>query len=727
EAFSQGRPSPLAELPLQYADFACWQRQWLTGEVLEAELDYWRERFAGVPARLELPWDRPRPAVPSYRGRSLAVALPEDLSRTLAAFARRQGATLFMTLLAAFQVLLGRWADEKDVAVGTPIAGRTHRDIEELIGFFVNTLVLRTDLASGTNGDGPTFQELVARVRQVALDAYAHQELPFEQLVGEVEPERDLSTTPLFQVMFILQNAPQVTAGGPDRPMSSLEIEGETTKFDLTLSLRESELGVNGSLAYRSDLFDRTTIARLCAQYSRLLAAIVDDPERRIGELPLLSAAERHQLLTAWNDTLWPEPQDLVFHELFEVRVGECPEAVAVVCPPGKRVSYRELNRRANRLAARLRELGVGDPASRPEEVVGVCLERSAELIVALLAIFKAGGAYLPLDPEDPPERLAFLLEDSGVQVVLAQEQTAAALPAAARAGVLSDWDFTAPGEAANPVSGATASHRAYVIYTSGSTGRPKGVMVEHRSLVDFLDWVDRDLLGARTRTLPLVNSISFDASLKQLFGPFVRGAAVVILDKTTVAEPAALLAALDASALDALNCVPSLWAALLGAMESGEAAVPATLCTLWLGGEELREELVRRTRALRPELEIGNVYGPTEATSLSSWCPRLGAGRPTIGWPLANTRLYVLDGTLRPVPMGVTGELAIAGPGVARGYLRRPGLTAARFVPDPFGGVAGVRGGGSQRASRGPSGGLCDSRRFRAGPARAARVGPAN
>ncbi|MCP4660645.1 MAG: amino acid adenylation domain-containing protein, partial [bacterium] len=732
EALSQGQPSPLGELVVQYADYAAWQRQWLVGEVLGTQLNYWREKLAGAPARLELPTDRPRPAVQSYRGHSLAVALSEELSAAVNALSRRRSATPFMTLLAAFKALLHRFTGEDDLVVGTPIAGRTHREIEGLIGFFVNTLVLRTVV--GGSGDpgyghpgGQTYERLLEQVRQVALDAYAHQDIPFEQLVEELRPERDLSSTPLFQVMFILQNVPQGDVEMPALAMSPLAAEGATTKFDLTLSVQEDERGWSGTLSYRSDLFDRTTIARLRAHFGRLLAGVVEDPERRIGELTLLSAAERHQILIAWNDVPDLDPQGLLFHELFEAQVEACPEAVAVVfhrpqldanadserlvgrCPsllhrtvvhpPQQAVSYRELDRRANRLAVRLRELGVGGPASRPEEIVGVCLERSPELIAGLLAILKAGGAYLPLDPEDPPARLAYLLEDSGVSVVLAEEQTAGTLPAAALAGmdVISDWDFAAPGEAPNPVSGVTASQRAYLIYTSGSTGRPKGVSVEHRSLVDFLEWVDRELLGARTRTVPLVNSISFDASLKQLFGPLLRGAPVVVLSKETVAEPAALLAALDAAALEALNCVPSLWAALLGAMESGEAAVPAALRTLWLGGEELREDLVRRTRALRPELEIGNAYGPTEATSLSSWAPRLGAGRPTIGRPLANTRLYVLDGTLRPVPMGVTGELAIAGPGVARGYLRRPGLTAARFVPnpfsgDPFGGVAGMR-----------------------------------
>ncbi|MCP4658511.1 MAG: amino acid adenylation domain-containing protein, partial [bacterium] len=681
-----GRPSPIPELPIQYADYAHWQRQWLAGEVLEAELGYWRKQLAGVP-RLELPTDRPRPTLQSFRGRYLPVAFSEELGGALAALARRPGATLFMILLAAFKTLLSRWTRQQDVVVGSPIAGRTRREIEDLIGFFVNNLVLRSDLSGR-----PTFDELVTRVRRVTLDAYLHQTLPFERLVEELAPERNLGFNPLFQVMLALQNAP---VGGAEQPGLSLEplpLQGGTAKFELSLLL--SGTGRAGLLTYNTDLFDQTTARRFVAHFERVLEGIAVDPERRIGEVALLSAAERHQLLRAWNDVLRPDPRDVVFPELFEAQVEASPEAVAVACPPQQAVSYRELNRRANRLGARLRELGVGGPASRPDEVVGICLERSAELIVGLLAIFKAGGAYLPLEPEDPPDRLAYLLEDSGVSVVLAEERTLATMPAATLAGieVLSEWDFAAPGEAANPVSGVTASHRAYVIYTSGSTGRPKGVMVEHGSLVDYLRWVDRELFGERVCTVPLVTPVTFDASLKQLFAPLLRGAPVQVLDKQTVTQPAALLAALAASGDEALNCVPSLWEALLAAMESGEAVVPRRLRCLWVGGEPLREELVRRSLAVLPALEIRNLYGPTEATANASAASVSGADRPTIGRPLVNRWLYVLDPGLRPVPIGVAGELAIAGPGVARGYLGRPGLTAERFVPDPLGGAAGRR-----------------------------------
>ncbi|MCP4662085.1 MAG: amino acid adenylation domain-containing protein, partial [bacterium] len=681
-AFAEGDPSPLEELPIQYADHAVWQRQWLSGEVLEEELGYWRLELAGVP-RLELPTDRPRPAVQTFRGGSRPVVLSAELSESLARLSREHGATLFMTLLAGFKALLARYAGQDDVAVGTPIAGRSQREIEDLIGFFVNTLVLRTDL-----GGDPAYRELLLRVRRVALDAYAHQHLPFERLVEELEPERDLSSTPLFQVMFVLQNLPQETLEMPELTMRSMATEMATTKFELTLSLQESGNRVYGGLAYNTDLFDQTTILRFVAHFERLLAGIAADPERRVGEVALWNAAERHQLLTAWNDTLRVDGPRAPFHELFEARVEAGPEAVAVV-GSGVAWSYRELNRRANRLAARLRELGVGS-----EQVVGICLERSAELIAGLLAILKSGGAYLPLDPEEPPERLAYLLEDSGVAVVLAEERTAAALLAAAPAGVevLAEWDFAAPGEAPNPASGVTASQRAYVIYTSGSTGRPKGVMVEHGSLVDYLRWTDRELLGDRAGTAPLVTPVTFDASLKQLFTPLVRGAAVRVPAKETVAEPAALLAALAASGAEALNCVPALWEALVEAMESDEAAVPESLRRLWVGGEELRDELVRRTLALVPALDLRNLYGPSEATANASWSKVDGTGRPTIGRPLANRWLAVLDGALRPVPIGVAGELAIAGPGVARGYLRRPGLTAARFVPEPFTRTAGGR-----------------------------------
>ncbi|MCP4660487.1 MAG: AMP-binding protein, partial [bacterium] len=416
QALSQGGPSPLPELPLQYADFAHWQRQWLAGEALETELAYWTEQLAGAPPQLELPTDRPRPAVQSFRGRHLAVALTETLSEALAALARREGATLFMTLLAAFKVLLHRYTGREDIVVGTPIAGRNRREIEGLIGFFVNTLVLRTDLSRGTANRGtanrgPMYRELLARVRRVSLDAYAHQDLPFERLVEELEPQRDLSSTPLFQVMFALQNAPRERFELPELTLSTLSAAGETAKFDLTLTLQEDAAGIRGELEYSTDLFDPTTMVRLVAHFERLLEGIVEDPERRLAELPRMTAPERHQLLVEWRETGTAPPPDLCIRELFEAQVEARPDARAVVCGPTM-LSYRELDERASRLAHHLRELGVV-----PEVLVGIAAERRPEVVVGLLGILKAGGVYLPLDPSHPEERLAFQLRDAGARV----------------------------------------------------------------------------------------------------------------------------------------------------------------------------------------------------------------------------------------------------------------------------------------------------------------------
>ncbi|MCP4663456.1 MAG: AMP-binding protein, partial [bacterium] len=429
EAFSRGRPSPLAELPLQYADFAHWQRQWLRDEVLEAELGFWKQMLSGAPQRLELPTDRPRPAIQTFRGQTRPVALSRELSAALEALSRREGATLYMTLLATFQLLLSRTTGRDDVVVGSPIAGRNRREIEALIGFFVNTLVLRTRLRHHGS-----FRELVAEVRRVTLDAYAHQDLPFERLVEELQAQRDLSSTPLFQVMFILQNAPAAGVEMPGLAPDALTAEATTAKFDLTLSLQEGEAGASGALEYNTDLFDPTTMVRLAGHFERLLEGIVEDPERRLAELPGLTAPERHQLLLEWPGTGVEAPPDLCIQELFEAQVEARPDARAVVCGPTM-LSYRELDERARRLADHLRELGIGREAGPPEVVVGIAAERRPEVVVGLLGILKAGGVYLPLDPSLPEERLAFQLGDAGARVLLVCESAAERLPEPQRHG----------------------------------------------------------------------------------------------------------------------------------------------------------------------------------------------------------------------------------------------------------------------------------------------------
>jgi amino acid adenylation domain-containing protein len=682
-AFAGGWRSPLAALPIQYADYAAWQRRRLDGAALEPELAYWRERLAGAPWVLELPTDRPRPPVPTHRGARLAISVPPALAGALKALGRREGATLYMTLLAAFQALLGRYTGRDDLLVGSPVAGRGHTDLEGLIGFFVNTLVLRADLA----GD-PSFRELLGRVRGVALGAFAHQALPFEKLVEALRPPRERSRAPLIQVLFALQNAPREALALPGLDVSPLELAGRAAKLDLVLSLREEDGGLRGHFEYAVDLFDEATVARLAGHFRTLLEGIVADPEQRVSELPLLTEPERQQLLAGWNATQAEYPREACVHELFEAQVERTPDAAAVGFE-GQQLTYRELNRRANGLAHHLRRLGVG-----PEVLVGICVERSWEILVGLLGILKAGGAYVPLDPSYPKERLAFMLEDGQAPVLLTQRRLAGSLPDYGGQVVCLDGDLEAVAGAReeNPVSGATPANLAYVIYTSGSTGRPKGVAVEHRSLANYLTWVSEALLGRTVQVLPTVTTLTFDASLKQVFGPLLQGGEVWVLPEAVAMEPAALLRAIRTRAGVGLNCVPTYWEAVLDALRSGRGPTPAGLDGLLLGGERFGQELVARSLAVLPNLQVWNFYGPTEATA-NAVVGRTGPGAEvTIGRPIANTRIYLLDRYLNPVPVGIPGELHIGGVGLARGYLSHPELTAERFIPDPFSAEPGAR-----------------------------------
>ncbi|RPI05054.1 MAG: non-ribosomal peptide synthetase, partial [Zetaproteobacteria bacterium] len=528
-----GRPPDLPALPIQYADYAIWQRQWLQGDVLAAQLAYWRDRLAGAPAHLELPTDRPRPAVQTTRGAHRGRTLPPALRAALEALGRQAGATLFMTLLAAFQTLLARYTGQEDIVVGSPIAGRTRVETEGLIGFFVNTLVLRTDLAGN-----PPFRELLGRVREGCLGAYAHQELPFEKLVEELQPARTLSQSPLFQVMFILQNAPRTPLALPGLTLTPFRVESGTAKFELSLAVTATETGLQTTAEYNADLFDAATIDRLLGHYQTLLEGIVAAPDRPIGALPLLTAAERHQLLVAWNATATAYPRDCRVHELFEAQVARTPEAVAVVWAD-QTLSYGELNRRANQLAHHLQHLGVG-----PETLVGLCLERSPELVVGLLGILKAGGAYVPLDPTYPRDRLAFMLEDSRAAVLLTQTRLLAGLPAHDAHVVCLDTAGAAlaPESPENPPCVGTADTLAYVLYTSGSTGQPKGVAMPHRPLVNLISWqASESRLSRGARTLQF-SPLSFDVSFQELLTTWCAGGTVVLITEDVRRDPARLL-----------------------------------------------------------------------------------------------------------------------------------------------------------------------------------------
>ncbi|MCE9671221.1 non-ribosomal peptide synthase/polyketide synthase [Myxococcus stipitatus] len=672
-ALSRGEPSPLSELPVQYADYAVWQRESLRGERLEAQLAWWRQQLAGAPHALELPTDRPRPPVQTFRGARLPISLSRELSEALQTLARDAGVTPFMLLLAAFQTLLHRYSGQEDLSVGVPVAGRDRTELEGLIGFFANTLVLRTRL-----GGDPTFRELLGRVRESTLDTFAHQDVPFEKLVEELRPERDLSRGPLFQVMFAPQQdaLPELSLSG--LTLRSLEVDHRTSSFDLTLFLTDTAREISGSLEFNTDLFDEATAARMLSHLRTLLAGVVATPDRRLSELPLLPEAERQRILVEWNDTKQDSPPTCI-HELFEAQVGSTPDAIALVFGD-QQLTYRELDARADTLAAHLRELGVG-----PDRLVAICVERSLEMMVGLLSILKAGGAYVPLDPSYPKERLEMMLGDSGARVLLTQRRLEGLLSAQGARVVYLEEPVPASRVARGTEARPTGDDLAYVIYTSGSTGRPKGVMVRHRGVANFFVGMDARI-GTTPGTWLAVTSISFDISVLELFWTLTRGFKVVVQPEGL--DDRALAARIRRHAVTHLQCTPSLARALT--LDSEVSASLSSLSRLMVGGEALPPELAVTLLRMVPG-GLLNMYGPTETTIWSS-THRVDAGPVTIGTPIANTALYILDGHLRPVPVGVAAELYIAGEGVARGYLGRPELTAERFIPDPFSPEPGAR-----------------------------------
>jgi amino acid adenylation domain-containing protein len=684
EAFSTGQPSPLAELPIQYTDFAYWQREHLRGELLAGKLTYWKRQLASPLPVLQLPSDRPRPAIRSYRGATLAFTLPQALVHSLKLLSRREGVTLFMTLLAAFQALLARYTGQADICVGMPIANRNRVEFESLIGLFLNTLVLRTNL----EGD-PSFSELLRRVREVTLLAYEHQDLPFEKLLEELQPERDLSHTPLFQVLFALQNAPKPSLNIPGLSLkwSSLGVESGASKIDLALLMEETPDGLAGLFEYNTDLFDEATLKRMSVHLQTLLEDAAARPESRLSALQLLPEAERRWLLGDLNNTQAAYPADSCLHELFEAQVARSPDAVALVFET-QRLTYDELNGRANKLARYLQALGVG-----PESVVGVCVERSAEMIVALLGVLKAGGAYLPLDPASPAERLDFMLEDARAAVVLTQQRLADSLPArAARVVCLdTDWAQIAEHSDARVAAGASPDNLAYAIYTSGSTGQPKGVMIAHRGVCNTLRWRQKQfLLNAADRVLQTI-PFSFDPSVWQILGTLVSGAQLVLARPGGQQDVAYLLRIMTEQGITVADFAPSMLQALLGERTRESCR---QLRHVFCGGEVMPVAL--RTQFHHSlSANLHNIYGPTEASidTTCHTCQREDTGSTVaIGRPIANAQVYLLDPHLRPVPLGVPGELYIGGVGLARGYLNQPALTAERFIPHPFGTTPGAR-----------------------------------
>ncbi len=688
DAFSTGQPSPLPELPLQYGEFARRQREWLQGPVLEEQLDFWRRELAGAPELLELPMDRPRPAIQTYSGAFQTFLVPEPVSARLKALAQEERSSLFMVLLAALDVLLYRYTGQVDLPVGTPIANRNHGEIEGLVGFFVNTVVIRGDLSGA-----PTFRELLQRIRERSLGAFAHQDLPFERLVEELRPARHLSHHPLFQVMMFLQNLPD--APGPSEaaspeppPEDELRAYPCKAKFDLSLGLEETSAGLSGGFEYNTDLFDHRTVWRLIQHFQRLLTEIASDCDRRIHELPLMGEVERQLLLKDWNDITWPLLGGVCAHHLIEAVAYRTPDAIALEFM-GETLTYGELNQRANQLAHQLIALGVG-----PEVPVGLWLPRTPELIIGVLAILKAGGAYLPLDPSYPPERIRLMLEDAGAPVVLTQEDLHDPVVAHGRriAFVPSDW-AEAAGSRIEPPRRATERNLAYVLYTSGSTGTPRGVMVEHRSLAAYVRAAIAAFeLEPRDRVLQFA-SISFDVAAEEIFATLAAGATLVLRTDSMLDSVPSFLRHCRDWRLSVVGLPTAYWHEVVRGLR--RESLPSSVRLVVIGGEQaLAEQVEAWLERVPGSVRLLNAYGPTETTISATLCTLAGphapersawGSRPPIGQPLRNTRVYVLDERMQPVPVGVPGELYVGGLGVARGYLRDPSRTSERFLPDPF------------------------------------------
>jgi amino acid adenylation domain-containing protein/non-ribosomal peptide synthase protein (TIGR01720 family) len=717
-AFAGGQALALPELPIQYADYAIWQRDWLQSTAdqqasspLQTQLAYWRRSLANASTILELPTDHPRPAIQSFRGAKQFFTLGA-LDAQLRALSQREDVTLFMTLLAAFYTLLYRYTGQDDILVGTPIANRTRVETEGLIGLFANTLVLRGDLAGN-----PSFRELARRVRTATLGAYAHQDLPFEQLVEELQPERDMSRNPLFQVMFVLQNTPGSALELPNLTLQSLPSDSGAAKFDWWLAIEEAPGQLFGILQYNTDLFESAMIARLLGHLRTLLQGIVADPQRRLSELPLLSRAERQQVIE-WNATMIAYPQERCLHELIEAQVAQTPDAIALVFDgettkderrktkdegtdssfvlrPSSimQLTYAELDRRANQLARHLRTLGVG-----PDQPVGLYIERSTELMIALLGIHKAGAAYLPLDPAYPRDRLALMLADAQVQVLLVAttddgrrttdggaDPSLVVRPSSCviTVDLHADWPQIARHSDADLPAAATADNLAYLLFTSGSTGLPKGVPISHRAIVNRLRWMqDAYRLTAADRVLQKT-PLSFDVSVWECFWPLLNGACVVLARPAGHRDAAYLVQLCDTMQITTLHFVPAMLGVVLAEPGLERCAITRVFCS----GEVLPVEFQQRCFA-RLGAALYNLYGPTEAAvDVTAWRCAPGDARSSvpIGRPVANTQIYVLDPHMQPVPIGVPGELFIGGVQLARGYFARPDLTAERFVPNPF------------------------------------------
>ncbi|MFB2939110.1 amino acid adenylation domain-containing protein [Aerosakkonemataceae cyanobacterium BLCC-F154] len=666
--------SPLQDLPIQYADYAYWQRQWLQNDIINTQLNYWLKQLADAPPIIELLTDYPRSAVQTFRGSIQRFKLGNNLTNKLKKLSQKSGTSLFMTLQAAFVTFLYRYTGQEDIVIGSPITNRNRPALESLIGFFVNTLVLRTQLKNN-----PTFKDLLAQVRQVALDAYVHQDLPFDRLVEVLQPQRHLSHTPLFQVMFVLQNSPieKLNLAGLDVTQIELDKPTAGATFDLTLSMQEIDSELRGAFEYNANLFDDDTIARMVEHFQILVEAIVNNPDERVGQIPLLTAAQQEQLLVEWNQT-HTSYSHLCIHQLFEQQVERTPDAIAIQWE-NQQFTYQELNNRANQLANYLQKLGVG-----AETLVGICLERSPKIIIAMLGILKAGGAYLPLDPTYPSDRLTFMLEDAQVFLLLTEQQLSGKLTNVKQICLDRDWSVICQENQQNLNCYTTANNLAYIIYTSGSTGQPKGVMVTHQGVVRLA--VNTDYVKLQpTDVIAQVSNTSFDAATFEIWGALLNGAKVAILNREIILSPRDFASSLQTEGITILFITTALFNKIVQEVPSAFRH----LRYLLFGGEAVDTRRVRQLLAVDEPQKLLHVYGPTENTTFSTWYHiqqiKPKAETVPIGRSIANTQSYILDRYLQPVPIGVTGELYLGGTGLARGYLNRPDLTSERFISHPF------------------------------------------
>jgi amino acid adenylation domain-containing protein len=671
DAYQQAAQPDLPLLPIQYGDFAVWQEEFLSDERLGADLAYWTRQLAGPIPPLDLLTDRPRPAVERYRGDRLTFALDSGIADSILRVSREEGVSVFMVALAAFMVLLMRYCGQQDICVGTPVAGRNRQELEPLIGFFVNTLVLRTDLSGN-----PSFRDVLGRVRETALGAYAHQDVPFERLVDALHVTRDPGRNPLFQVMLAFQPPQLVPLRLRGLEVTPVDLMPRASQFDLTLFLQERPEGITGWAEYSTDLFDRATIERFVGHFRHLLGGLLAAPERPVADAPLLTAIEHERIITAWNPPPALFPASLGVHELVEAQSARTPDAVAAVFH-GASVPYGELNARANQLARYLRRQGV----ARGDRVA-LCLERSEALPVAVLAVLKAGAGYVPLDPGNPRDRLVFMLEDAAPHLLVSDTHVFERLGLGGMGRIVlldAEASAIAAEDPTNPSNGAAGDDLAYMIYTSGSTGRPKGVEIRHRALVNLLTTMQNEPGMTPGDVLVAVTTLSFDIATLEMLLPLVAGGTVVIAPREVAIDGHALGELLEASHATVMQATPATWRMLLECGWEGKSDL-RILC----GGERLERDLAERL--LTRGSAVWNLYGPTETTIWSAaWRVEPGPGPVVIGRPVANTRIHLLDPNMQPVPIGVRGEIFIGGDGLAKGYWMRPELTADRFLPDPF------------------------------------------